>query len=291
MNWRSSVSTWPSLGSSIVPVVAAIKTGASSWRWPAREGELPVYVQRMFRVKAFGLLAIQLTVIFVEMLIVETVLDSGRISLSKDNNIIFYVLGTLTLCLIISLHFAKDNFPMNYVLILCTTVLVGMCWGLTRAILQSYLNFQLIGILAVVMMVSTPMAIVLTRESIDSSAAVAFSMFAGWVVASCLDLAITQHFGLSSVTVVAIAIVLTLLLLAMVLVFGAGPLLARCNPDDIVLVIVSMNTALLIMVMPIFVVLCCFLHADSTEPAPETSSGAADLFSDSVVDAAHVVEP
>eukprot|EP00435_Cladocopium_sp_Y103_P024448 s170_g6.t1 len=35
-------------------------SGFSVWRWPLKPGELPLYVQRAFAVKMFGLLAFQL---------------------------------------------------------------------------------------------------------------------------------------------------------------------------------------------------------------------------------------
>jgi len=215
----------------------------SAWRWPEREGELPLYVQRMFRVKAFGLLSIQLTCIFVEMLLVEAFL---RDLLMKYNNLleqdVFFLTGMATIVLSSLLHYAGSRFPLNYILLLAMTLVVGVFWG-TSPHLPDHLHFQLMGILTV----------------LAAGATLLISLTLGWITGCIADLVVVQTFSLSSPLMTWSAMLVTLLVLALVLMLDAGRMLTHCNPDDFARVIVVMDSALLLVSLPIFLLACCFL--------------------------------
>jgi len=275
----------PTSGSRLSSAVVAWKSSISSWRWPEKPGEMPLYVQRKFRVKAFGLLGIQLTCVLVEMLLVDRFVRPLMGPWTGMCSSVFYMSGTFSLGLIFALHFAKDQFPLNYALMCTTTCMVGVFWGMSPLSVYGYLHFQLIGMLAICMLTSTAVVGLGTRKGTDPMLVLHAAPAFGWLVACYIDLWITQHWGLSSMLIVFVAMLTTAVLIAMVLVLDTGELLRRCNPDDFARVVVAMDSALLVVGMPIFVLSCCFLHADAhqrtlgnhemEEAPPELPSAAA----------------
>lgn len=255
-------------------VIAMRRAVASAWRWPQRPGELPLYVQRNFRLKTFGLITVQLALVFGEMALVHWLFRHklGFETAAEGGQMLFYALGALTLFVILWLHFLKDWYPVNYVLLLITTVLVGLFWGLSPITIGGqYLHFQVIGILVVAMAVSTGASALLTTEKVSPWHTIMASHLLGWAVGASADVVIVMHFGLSSLTWTIVAVVLTLFLLTGVLLLDAGSLLVKCNPDDFMRVIVAMDSALLVVSMPVFVLSCCLLHST---PVDELAGGA-----------------
>merc|ERR1712087_448620 len=176
--------------------------------------------------------------------------------------------------LLVGLHFMKDLYPLNYALLGLTTLLVGVFWGLNPIDFGAWLHFQVIGILMIAMIVSTVLAAVLTTEKVRPWQGLLVSHLAGWSVGATIDVVIVLHFGLSSLAWAMTAVVATLVLLVGVLLLDSGQLLVRGNPDDFLTVIITMDSALLVVSMPIFVLSCCLLHASPAE-APDVEAAVA----------------
>lgn len=233
---------------------------------------MPLYVQRTFRVKAFGLLSAQLVCVFAEMALVEWAVKPQLCPWESFGKSVFYLVGGLTLGLVICLHHVRDWYPANYLLILGTTLSVGVFWGLSPMSSFSHWHYQLVGMLAVTMGVGAAMAGLLTRRGLDPRLVSVLCLLTGWVVASGLDLLVTQYGGTGSLDSVWVAMLTTFTLLSMVLMLDAGLLLVKCNPDDFARVIVMMDSALLVITMPVFVLSCCLLRSESEELAASDHS-------------------
>jgi len=240
---------------------------------------MPIYVQRSFRLKTLGLISVQLTVVFAMMLLVHALVRRNFDTASEEGQMLFYGLGAVTLFLILWLHFLKDNYPVNYILLVLTTLLVGLFWGLTPFVFGSHLHFQVIGILVIAMMVSTIAAGLLTKEKADPWRILLVSQFVGWLAGASADALVVTYLGISTAAWTTVAVAISLTLLIGVLLLDAGHLLVKCNPDDFMRVIVAMDSALLVVSMPIFVLSCCLLHAsppDLNDDGPAEAAGAPD---------------
>jgi len=222
-----------------------------------------------------GLISVQLAVVFAMMLLVHVLVRSHFSTASEEGQMLFYGLGAVTLFLILWLHFLKDNYPINYVLLVFTTLLVGLFWGLTPFMFGYHLHFQVIGILVVAMMVSTIAAGLLTREKADPWRVLLVSQFVGWLAGSFADVFVMTYLGMSTVAWTMVAVMIALTLLIGVLLLDAGHLLVKCNPDDFMRVVVAMDSALLVVSMPIFVLSCCLLHASPADFDPDGPNGEA----------------
>merc|ERR1740121_2344688 len=88
----------------------------------------------------------------------------------------------------------------------------------------------------------------------DPRITICVSVGLGWVGASCLDIWIMYHLGMGSSRLVPSAALLALSLLTTLLLLDSGDVLVKCNPDDFALVIVSMDSALLLISLPAFAV-------------------------------------
>lgn len=245
---------------------AAVIAMTSAWRWPERPGEMPLYVQRSFRMKAFGLIGLQLVCILLESLAAQRFLVP-RLDAAGLLERAFLGLGCLAVALIVVLNMAAKRFPVNYALILSTTVVVGVFWGIAPPLIHASLHFQLIGVLAASMLLSTAAVALLTRQHLSGQAALSMSVLSGWASASCLDLLVVQYWDICPLGVAGLAIAMALVLLVLALLLDAGHLLTKCNPDDFALVVVSMDSALLVVSLPILIIACRFLHRPVAEPA------------------------
>jgi FtsH-binding integral membrane protein len=254
------------------------------WRLPSQPGKLPSYVQSSFRVKTFGLLSAQLAIVLVVMVLVDIVTPSGRPwRVSFGSRLTFWVVCMATLAVLLGLHFMRDVYPANYVLLAIVTLLQGLSWGLSFSILPEQLHFQLMGTLFVAVLVTTFASAALSQTALRKKpwTLIASALLVGWVVGTAADIAVAALISDISMTwaIIAAAIAFGLLL---VLLGDAGRLLVRCDPDDVMKVIVAMDSALLVVVsIPIFIVSECCLHAEDwaaaeagVEAAPEEEAGA-----------------
>jgi len=250
----------PELMGSADPDAALRSASAKSqWRWPSEPGKLPNYVQRNFRIKTFGLLAIQFALVFGLMSLVEPV--PHLLQLSKFLiRFMFVVLGVVAVLTLSVLYFYRNSYPMNYLLLLLVTVLVGLYWGLAFTMFTERLHFQVIGISGIAVCVATMASGCLTRcRRLSGFSVVAGSLGLGWLAGSLGNLYVTLQVGTPLLWAVA-ASVISLGLLGWLLV-DVGKELVRCNPDDFMRVIVAMDSTLLVVVsIPFFLISACILH-------------------------------
>lgn len=221
------------------------------WHLPERDGEMPIYVQRDFRVKVFALLSMQLLSIFSEMLLVRLLLHPWLAD--RGLHFVFVALGILAIALVFFLHRRTERFPSNYALVLLITLVVGIVFGLAPEIFGSHLPVQLLGILAVASVLATALLAVLTRKDLKPRTTLLISVSLSWATAAYLDVYITQHWALVSPAAAGVAVLMSLMLLSMWLLLDSGRRLITCNPDDLVVVIVCMYSVLLLVSLPIFV--------------------------------------
>jgi len=237
----------------------------SQWRLPSSPGAMPKYVQRAFRIKTFGLMALQLFFVLGIMVLIDAyddvvfkVLDLSSVHMQ----VIFYMMGLLNLVSIMCLFCCKDRYPVNYLLLALTTLLSGAFWGLTRAVVTTTLHFQIIGIIFCTMTVATLVSAILAslQRKIDAITIVMASLWSGWLVGVMVAWIFTAQF-LDVPTLVVVGAVGFSFLLMGILMLDAGRSLVRCRPDDFMSVIVAMNSTLMVVVsIPFFVLSFCFLH-------------------------------
>mmetsp|Transcript_46034 Transcript_46034/g.121616 ORF Transcript_46034/g.121616 Transcript_46034/m.121616 type:complete len:358 (+) Transcript_46034:77-1150(+) len=235
----------------------------STWRWPSVPGELPTYVQRNFRVKTFGLIGFQLLLVFGLMVVVDVSLTRHH-GFKSQSQFIFYALGFLALCSILLLHSVREKYPVNYLVLAVVTLVVGVFWGTTRLAFNTWLHFQVIGVLCITMFVAAAMSVVWSTQKMEPWSLLFASLMPGWVVATILDFLIVAMTPAEldiQTSSALVSVCLAFLLMLAVLVLDVGVMLVKCNPDDFMRVIISMDSALLVVVsMPIFMLSCCILH-------------------------------
>mmetsp|Transcript_12965 Transcript_12965/g.40729 ORF Transcript_12965/g.40729 Transcript_12965/m.40729 type:complete len:214 (+) Transcript_12965:341-982(+) len=203
------------------------------------------------------------------MSLVDIAVPNGILSHTKYQGV-FATMATVTMLVVVALDCFKDVHPLNYGLLGVVTVLVGLSWGFGFNAFGTRLHFQLVGILGLGLCVAMAASMLLSwTHRLPDMAVVVVSLLLGWVVGSCVDLAAVAILGLPLSW--AFTAVLVALFLFGVLLLNAGPMLARCNPDDFMPVVVSMNSALLVVIsVPVFVLLECWLRLGHIqEPAEE----------------------
>eukprot|EP00931_Biecheleriopsis_adriatica_P059490 TRINITY_DN35605_c0_g1_i2.p1 TRINITY_DN35605_c0_g1~~TRINITY_DN35605_c0_g1_i2.p1 ORF type:complete len:354 (-),score=59.27 TRINITY_DN35605_c0_g1_i2:134-1054(-) len=244
-------------------------TGANSlWRFPSMPGKMPRYLERRFRLKTLGLMALQLACVFGIMVLIDHfgVWELIRLNLATvfQEQILFYCLGFIDLVCVMVMYCLKDTFPWNYMMLAVTTIVSGVFWGLTRIVVVTTLHFQIVGILTCTMLVGAALSWVLEKQEcqqLSSIRVVLGSLAAGWTLGSIADVVIMHTVFEDSSLVVLGAVGFSFLLLV-ILLLDAGKFLVRCRPDDFLTVIVAMNSTLLVVVsIPFFVLSFCFLHA------------------------------
>eukprot|EP00415_Alexandrium_ostenfeldii_P004570 UN4570 len=175
----------------------------------------------------------------------------------------FVTVGIVTMSVLTCLYCLKDRYPANYFLLSLVTIMVGFYWGMGHTIFASRLHFQLVGIMGIAALVATITSAVLSyRSKMDSWWAVLASVYFGWAVGSLVDVTAVRHIAALQGQWELVAVLVAFFLFT-VLILDVGSKLALGNPDDFMRVIISMDSALLVVVsIPIFVISACLLHAD-----------------------------
>mmetsp|Transcript_62155 Transcript_62155/g.172279 ORF Transcript_62155/g.172279 Transcript_62155/m.172279 type:complete len:358 (-) Transcript_62155:439-1512(-) len=237
-------------------------TVRSVWRWPSQPGKLPAYVEGNFRVKTFGLLTLQFAVVLCMVVVVERHLPMYALT-DEQCHVAFAAMGVLTLVTLTILYCVKDWYPANYILLFFVTLLVGMYWGMGYGIFSSHVHFHLISIMGIGALVSTITSAVLSfRSKMDGWCVVLTSVYLGWAVGSVVNVTAVQHFYDIEGQLELVAVLVAFFLFT-VLVLDVGARLVHCNPDDFMRVIISMDSALLVVVsIPVFIISACILRAD-----------------------------
>lgn len=235
----------------------------TSWRLPEAPGEVPMYVQRAFRLKTFGLLVAQLAAVLCIMLATDRVILTQNWGDSALRKWLFVVLACITPALQLVLVMWRNRVPSNFMLLAVITVLVGIMWGLARPCWDITLHIELLCILLVAMMVTAALLAMLPVKNLGQWSALALSQLTGWLTGSVLELVVASSLGLNLHLSLAASGIALLLFLAMFLL--AGHMLVKCNPDDVMRVVVAMDAALIIVAGSIILAFvnamaCCFLE-------------------------------
>lgn len=237
----------------------------SLWRYPSKPGSMPEYLCRAFRVKSFSLMTLQLAVVFTIMLTVDhyhvwtnvlTDLHSGHFQ-DIGQEVIFYSAGFTTLICIMATFCMKERYPINYWLMALTTLMSGMFWGMTRAVVQTTMHFQIVAILFCSMMGATVASKVLTQRG---PKLLILCLAPGWAVGAACNVLVSRLVLRELDRVILGSTGLSMLLLC-IFSMDAGRYLLLCRPDDFMKVVVSMNSTLMVVVsIPFFVLSFCFIH-------------------------------
>jgi len=107
---------------------------------------MPLYVQRSFRLKVYGLLSIQLTIVMCLLFVVRYLVTTNEVNETLLTGG-FYTMGAVAVLGTLLLRLYADIYPWNYVGLANVTLMVGVCWGLLPGNLsQSYMHIQVLAI-------------------------------------------------------------------------------------------------------------------------------------------------
>lgn len=245
----------------------------SSWRFPTNRGQVPRYMQRAFRWKTFGLMTLQLfTVLLIAVPLRQArLLDRFTYPEETENLLrqgIVYSFGVLNLVCLLLLHCYKDHFPANYLLLVATTVISGIFWSMAYSKnFMTLMQFEILAILCITMFCTTVISRILSglERKLNGSVVLALSFFPGWCIGCCAVL--LQRVLLMPPVPLELAGACSLsAILIGILFLDVGPLLVRCDPDDFMRVIVSMNSCMMVVVsIPFFFLAFCMLRLDHRE--------------------------
>ncbi|CAK9090200.1 unnamed protein product [Durusdinium trenchii] len=258
----------------------------SLWRYPSKPGSMPEYLcrqnavlghrrsprrrgqadERAFRIKTFSLMTLQLAVVFSLMVTVDhyqiwsNVLSEMQKGHFQDvgQEVIFYSAGFATLLCIMAMFCLKERFPLNYWLMAVTTVMSGMFWGMTRAVVQTTMHFQIVAILFCSMLGATVASQVLQKQR--GPKLLILSLAPGWALGASCNVLVSRLLLRELDRVILGSTGLSMLLLC-IFSMDSGRYLLHCKPDDFMKVVVSMDSTLMVVVsIPFFVLSFCFIH-------------------------------
>lgn len=254
-------------------MIAQRYSARSTWRFPTNRGDVPRYMQRAFRWKTFGLMTLQLFTVLLIAVPLRQAQLLDRIAYPEEmGNLlrqgIVYTFGVLNLVCILLLHCYKDRFPANYVLLALTTVTSGMFWSMAYSKnFMMLMQFEILAILCITMFCTTVISRILSglERKLHGSVVLVLSFFPGWCIGCCAILLQRVLLAPPIPLEMAGACSLSAILLG-ILFLDVGPLLVRCDPDDFMRVIVSMNSCMMVVVsIPFFFLAFCMLRLDQRE--------------------------
>lgn len=283
-------------------------SGFSVWRWPSQPGKLPLYVQRAFAVKMFGLLAFQLLLCLALMLPAHRLCQSwhftsrgtkvdpngpnGRSNSSVFADVmpvdqpgvllaLYYGLSFACMLMLILQWWVRDRYPWNYFCSFVSTLMVGAFFGISDELLLMQIHTRLLCIVTMTMSISSLLCCLFLREEWCKNLVLMTmgSIGIGWAVSSITVLAVSQvldpvnYVGKTCTACLLAAFVLTFLLV------HAWNSLMNSKVDDLVGIVAVMDASLLAVVsLPFLFLLLAFCAPSSamqiqqggvTEPSPE----------------------
>mmetsp|Transcript_175653 Transcript_175653/g.563308 ORF Transcript_175653/g.563308 Transcript_175653/m.563308 type:complete len:334 (-) Transcript_175653:389-1390(-) len=242
---------------------------ASSWRWPAKPGEMPLYVQRTFRLKVYGLLSIQLTIVMCLMFVVHFLVKIFNVSEMLLTGG-FYIMGAVAVLGTLLLRLFADIYPWNYIGLANVTLMVGVCWGLLPERLSySYIHIQVLAIVLFSALGNLVLAPLLTGEKVEPWSSIVLSHFVTWLVGSALVIVLASEFGFSTYPWSLLASTLAGLLITSALAFSGVTLMVHCNPDSFVHVVIAMDCGMLVITAPVFLLASFLFFTYPEEVAPQ----------------------
>jgi len=223
----------------------------TQWRLPSSAGKMPSYVQRQFRLKAMGLMCVQLLLVIGIMIL----LDGWKFLNAQASGVFLAILSALLVMLML-LSSLRSVYPLNYVILAIVTVLAGLAWGLGGEFLPDAMHFQIVAIMCIAMVIATGMSWLLSIMKWKPRDLMVASLVSGGVIGVAADLVFAPLMG-SAQQHAAISAAVAVCLLG-VFAWEAGGLLVECNPDTFMSVVVAMDASLLAVVSLTFVWVMAF---------------------------------
>jgi len=244
----------------------------SSWRWPAKPGEMPLYVQRTFRLKVYGLLSIQLTIVMCLCLVIRHLVDTYIVNEPLVTGL-FYMMGAVAVLSTLMLRLYADIYPWNYIGLAIVTLVVGVCWGLLPQNLEhGCLHIQVLAIVLFTALGNFVLAPLLTGEKVEPWSSIVISHFVTWLVGSVLAIVLASQFAYSSCAWSLLASALAGLLIMAALAFGGGTLMVHCNPDRFLHAVLAMDWGMLVVTWPLLLfpslLLCAYPYPEEVDVGP-----------------------
>lgn len=254
----------------------------STWRYPTVTGEVPRYMQRAFRLKTFGLITLQLLLIL--LLAVPLRMSGFAEHIPEPEGMenffhqgIVYMFGVVNLVALLLLNCYKDRYPANYALWAFSVLTSGVFWAVAYTKnFMTMVQFEILGILLITMVMAMVISRVLSNmeRKFSGSQVLALSFLPGWFLA-CLALALQAFVRSEQAPLEMISAICVSAVLLGILFLDAGKLMVRCDPDDFMRVVISMNATIMVVVsIPFFFLAFCMLRLDQQQdelPAAPTT--------------------
>mmetsp|Transcript_92434 Transcript_92434/g.238636 ORF Transcript_92434/g.238636 Transcript_92434/m.238636 type:complete len:338 (-) Transcript_92434:454-1467(-) len=156
-------------------------TQRTTWRWPQRPGELPVYIQQRFRSKVFFLLGLQLAIVMLMMCLMDFCIHGWLASFPSFA--LFWVFAFSSIWLLMALSAVSQRYPLSYVVLLLLTLSMGCFWGIVRmGIMDTWFHYQALGIHCVTMLLSAAIAAATPNVNVDPTTLLYVTVMPAWAV-------------------------------------------------------------------------------------------------------------
>lgn len=255
----------------------SLRSRISTWRIPEVGKDVPMYVQRAFRVKTFALLALQQGLCFTMMVLLRQLAWDGQpVKKSATVEGLYYLLSFGDMVMIMQLWLIRSSFPYNYLMMIVMTCVTAVLWSLTESVFATLLHMELVCMTCIAMGIASLGCCVLTREFFKclSVHAVPIALFTGWLTAS-VGVVLVERLtplepSLKDWEPWLASVLLGLLLL--LLMFEGRLALMRGQPDDFMGILIIMNGSMMSVVsVPFFVIIYGFLYMMREEDSDANS--------------------
>mmetsp|Transcript_11561 Transcript_11561/g.28715 ORF Transcript_11561/g.28715 Transcript_11561/m.28715 type:complete len:370 (-) Transcript_11561:470-1579(-) len=227
------------------PTLSAPRWQMSTWRMPRSPGKLPDYVQRSFRLKAFGLVTLQLVVIFTIMLSLNAA-EIRRMH-PVNSEVVLCTAVALNVLFLILLVRRINLYPFNYILLAATAVLCGIASSISGDYLPEAIRLQIVGSMCMAMLVTTAIFSVQACVSrFEPMELVLVSSFLGWMAGAIMNALIAPALGAQHPEMLVSAMVTAAMLV--VFLFQTARTLEKCNPDSFIALVATMDSTLFLIV-------------------------------------------
>jgi len=239
----------------------------------ARAATIPWEVCKACLTKTLGLASLQASFVLVVVLVADPLLDGIDILLLE---LIFFAAVLLSMMALLLLWWQRYRVPVNYILLIITTVLASVFWSCADGVVfsdDSNLSIQIQGIMVLVLL----MCLVLVRANVHSESVFpsAGGLLLGWLCGVILNFTILISLGLPLLNGVFAAIAV---LLSLIFLLGtAGKILSGFEPDEYMTLAVIMTFNLFLLVsIPLTLGFLsaddCFSQGSSSTTAPSSSA-------------------
>mmetsp|Transcript_92435 Transcript_92435/g.238640 ORF Transcript_92435/g.238640 Transcript_92435/m.238640 type:complete len:340 (-) Transcript_92435:454-1473(-) len=158
-------------------------TQRTTWRWPQRPGELPVYIQQRFRSKVFLVVGLQLAVVLLMMCLMDFCIHEWLASIPSGILFCVFAMSSIAFLVALSVVSLSERHTLSYVLLLLWTLSTGCCWGIVRlGIMDTWFQYQALGIPCVTMLLSAAIAAATPNVNVDPTTLLYVTVMPAWAV-------------------------------------------------------------------------------------------------------------